>query len=151
MFKNFSWAHGVVIALASFIAFILFMIFGFTRGQQTSELVSNDYYGDELVYQEVIDAKNNAGKLTEIPKYEELSSGMKITFPSATVPEDKKVKLELFRTDDANLDVKKEEVLDANNVILIPKQVLSKGSYTLKLKWSNAKIPYQVDYDVLWK
>lgn len=127
------------------------MIFGFTRGQQTSELVSNDYYGDELVYQEVIDAKNNAGKLTEIPKYEELSSGMKITFPSATVPEDKKVKLELFRTDDANLDVKKEEVLDANNVILIPKQVLSKGSYTLKLKWSNTKIPYQVDYDVLWK
>lgn len=151
MFKNFSWAHGVALALASFIAFILFMIFGFTRGKQTSELVSNDYYGDELVYQEVIDAKNNAAKLTEIPKYEELASGMKITFPDVHVPEDKKVKLELFRTDDANLDVKKTAELDANNVILIPKQILSKGSYTLKLKWSNAKIPYQVDYDVLWK
>jgi hypothetical protein len=151
MFKNFSWAHGVIIALALFISFILFMIFVFSHGQQTSELVSNDYYGDELVYQEVIDAKNNAGKLSEIPKYQEVASGIKITFPSAIVPEDKKVKLELFRTDDANLDVKKEELLDANYEILIPKQILSKGPYTLKLKWSNAKIPYQVDYDVLWK
>ena len=85
------------------------------------------------------------------PKYQEVASGIKITFPSAIVPEDKKVKLELFRTDDANLDVKKEELLDANYEILIPKQILSKGPYTLKLKWSNAKIPYQVDYDVLWK
>ena len=151
MFKNFSWAHGVALALGLFIAFILFMVFGFTYGQQTSELVSDDYYGDELVYQEVIDAKNNAQKLAEIPKYEELAQGMKITFPTAVAPEDKHVRFELFRTDDANLDVKKEVDLDAKNEILIPKQVISKGSYTLKLKWSNAKIPYQVDYDVLWK
>lgn len=151
MFKNFSWAHGVVLALGLFIAFILFMVFGFTYGQQTSELVSNDYYGDELVYQEVIDAKNNAAKLPEIPKYAELATGMKITFPAAIAPENKNVKFELFRTDDANLDVKKEIKLDANNEILVPKEVISKGPYTLKIKWSNAKIPYQVDYDVLWK
>ena len=151
MFKNFSWAHGVALALGLFIAFILFMVFGFTYGQQTSELVSDDYYGDELVYQEVIDAKNNAEKLGVIPKYQELAEGMKISFPAEVAPEDKHVKFELFRTDDANLDVKKEVDLDAKNEILIPKQVISKGSYTLKIKWSKAKIPYQVDYDVLWK
>ena len=151
MFKKFTWAHGVVIALGSFIAFILFMVFGFTYGQQTSELVSNDYYGDELVYQEVIDAKRNAENLTEIPKYEEIAEGMKISFPSEIIPENKNVKFELFRTDDANLDVKKEINLDANNEILVPKQVISKGPYTLKIKWSHAKKPYQVDYDVLWK
>ncbi|QOW11287.1 nitrogen fixation protein FixH [Kaistella flava (ex Peng et al. 2021)] len=151
MFKKLTWAHGVVIALGSFIAFILFMVFGFTYGQQTSELVSNDYYGDELVYQQVIDAKRNAEQLTEIPKYQELAEGMKITFPAAIAPENKNVKFELFRTDDANLDVKKEINLDANNEILVPKQVISKGPYTLKIKWSHDKKPYQVDYDVLWK
>lgn len=151
MFKKFSWAHGVALALGLFIAFILFMVFGFTYGQQTSELVSNDYYGDELVYQDVIDAKRNAEKLPEIPTYKELAEGMKITFPAAVSPEDKHVKFELFRTDDANLDVKKEVDLDAGNEILIPKQVISKGSYTLKIKWSHDKKPYQVDYDVLWK
>ena len=151
MFKKFDWGHGVALALGLFIAFILFMVFGFTHGQQNSELVSDDYYGDELVYQEVIDAKNNADNLAEIPKYQELAQGMKISFPGEIAPEDKHVKFELFRTDDANLDVKKEVDLDANNEILIPKQVISKGSYTLKIKWSQNKKPYQVDYDVLWK
>lgn len=151
MFKKFNWGHGVALALGLFIAFILFMVFGFTYGQQTSELVSNDYYGDELVYQEVIDAKRNAEKLTEIPQYQELAEGMKITFPAAIIPENKNVKFELFRTDDANLDVKKELNLDANNGILIPVQVIAKGPYTLKIKWSKDKKPYQVDYDVLWK
>lgn len=151
MFKKFNWGHGVAVALGLFIAFILFMVFGFTYGQQNSELVSDDYYGDELVYQEVIDAKNNADALAAIPKYQELSEGMKITFPGTITPEDKHVKFELFRTDDANLDVKKEVDVDANNEILIPKQVISKGSYTLKIKWSQNKKPYQVDYDVLWK
>lgn len=151
MFKKFDWGHGVALALGLFIAFILFMVFGFTYGQQTSELVSDDYYGDELVYQEVIDAKNNAEELNEIPKYQELAEGMKISFPTAVAPEDKHVKFELFRTDDANLDVKKDVDVDANNEILIPKTVISKGSYTLKIKWSHAKKPYQVDYDVLWK
>lgn len=151
MFKKFDWGHGVALALGLFIAFILFMVFGFTYGQQTSELVSDDYYGDELVYQEVIDAKNNAEELNEIPKYQELAEGMKISFPTAVAPEDKHVKFELFRTDDANLDVKKDVDIDANNEILIPKTVISKGSYTLKIKWSHAKKPYQVDYDVLWR
>ena len=151
MFKKFNWGHGVALALGLFIAFILFMVFGFTHGQQNSELVSDDYYGDELLYQEVIDAKNNASQLSEIPKYQELATGMKLTFPNAIAPESKQVKFELFRTDDANLDVKKEVTLDANNELLIPIQVITKGSYTLKVKWTNNKKPYQVDYDILWK
>ena len=72
-------------------------------------------------------------------------------FPTAIAPENKNVNFELFRTDDANLDVKKEINLNANNEILVPKQVISKGPYTLKIKWLHAKKPYQVDYDVLWK
>ena len=151
MLKNFNWGHGVALALGLFIAFILFMVFGFTYGQQTSELVSDDYYGDELLYQQVIDAKRNAEHLAEIPKYQQVAQGMKVTFPNTIAPENKNIKFELFRTDDANLDVKKELNLDANNEIIIPKQVISKGPYTLKIKWSHAKKPYQVDYDVLWK
>ncbi len=151
MFKNFSWGHGVAVALGLFIAFILFMVFGFTHGQQTSELVSNNYYEDELQYQEVIDGKNNAQQLTEIPKYRESEKGINITFADTELPTDKKVRFELYRTDDANLDVKKELTLDSENSFLIPSKVISKGPYTLKLKWSKADKPYQVDYDVLWK
>ena len=56
MFKNFNWGHGIILGLGSFIAFILFMIFIFPDGQQNAEMVSDDYYAEELNYQEVIDA-----------------------------------------------------------------------------------------------
>ncbi len=150
MFNKFTWAHGVALALGSFIAFILFMIFLFPNGQKNSELVSNNYYEDELIYQEVIDAKNNAENLASKPAYHQIPAGIKINFPQENIPEEKKVNFELFRTDDANLDVKKELTLDASNSLTIPRQVLSKGSYTLKIKWLKNKKPYQVDYDVLW-
>ncbi len=150
MFKKFTWGHGVIIALGSFIAFILFMILVFPNGKQNSDLVSQNYYEDELAYQEVIDAKNNADELTEKPVYNQLSQGIKITFPESGIPDEKKVHFELFRTDDANLDVKKELFLDGTNSILVPEKVISKGSYTLKIKWLKNKKTYQIDYDVLW-
>lgn len=150
MFKKFHWGHGVAIALAAFIGFILFMILVFPNGKQNSELISDNYYEDELTYQQVIDAKKNAEQLAEKPVYSQSANGIKLTFPSSINPEGKKINFVLFRTDDKNLDVKKEEVLDGTNSLQIPAKVISKGSYTLKVKWLENKKPYQLDYDVLW-
>ena len=69
MKSKFTWGHGMVLALAGFIAFILGMIFFYTRGYQTSEMVSENYYEDELIYQDVIDAKTAAASLAEKPVY----------------------------------------------------------------------------------
>ena len=151
MLKKIHCGHGVAIALGSFIAFILFMIFIFPNGKQNSELVSQNYYEDELAYQKVIDAKKNADQLSEKPQYQQNKEGIRITFPSNASIDQKLVSFELYRTDDANLDVKKEISVDAQNALLIPAKVLTKGSYTLKLKWKSNKKPYQLDYDILWK
>ncbi len=75
---------------------------------------------------------------------------MLISFPVSIKADENTVKFVLFRTDDSNLDVKKEVTLQ-HNLFLIPTKVLSPGSYTLKLKWKENKKPYQVDYDILWK
>jgi hypothetical protein len=151
MFKKLNWGHGVVIALALFIGFILFMVFIFPNGKQNSEMVSDNYYEDELNFQNVIDSKKNAAQLSEVPIYTETTEGIKIKFPTTVSPDNKKVDFALFRTDDKNLDVNKSLVLDANSELLIPKSILVKGSYTLKIKWEMAKKGYQIDYDVLWK
>jgi hypothetical protein len=54
---KFTWGHGIVVALGLFISFILYLIFIFPIGKQNSELVTENYYEDELSYQKVIDAK----------------------------------------------------------------------------------------------
>jgi hypothetical protein len=107
MFKNFSWGHGVIVALGLFMSFILFMIFVYSNGMQNSELISDSYYEDELAYQEIIDAKNNADLLSEKPVYIQNAAGITLTIPQNVKPENSNVHFELFRTDDSNLDVKK--------------------------------------------
>lgn len=150
MFKKLNWGHGVAIALASFIAFILFMILVFPDGQKNSDLVSKDYYEDELAYQQVIDAKKNAEQLDTHPEFKQTAEGIRLTFPAPIQPDGKKVDFVLYRTDDANLDIKKQEFLDGANSMLIPAKVLYKGSYTLKMMWQKEKKPFQLDYDVTW-
>lgn len=151
MFKNFSWGHGVIVALGLFMSFILFMIFVYSNGMKNSELISDSYYEDELAYQEIIDAKNNADLLTEKPVYLQNAAGITVSIPQSVKPENSNVHFELFRTDDSNLDVKKDITLDGNNQFQIPSKVIFPGSYTLKVKWENNKKPYQVDYDIQWK
>lgn len=151
MFKKFNWGHGIALALGSFMAFILFMILVFPNGKQGAELVTEHYYNEELQYQSVIDAKKNAEQLTEKPVYAQSSNGIVITFPQNILPDQQKVNINLFRTNDATLDVVKDLTLDQKNTLLIPAKVLAKGSYTLKIKWKKDKKPYQLDYDVEWK
>ena len=147
---KFSWGHGIFLALLSFICFILYLIFIFPIGQQNSELVSDNYYEDEVLFQNVIDAKRNAEELTAIPQYHQNNEGIKITFPERFDNTNTKVKFNLYRTDDKRLDVKKDISLDANNSFFIPKSVLVTGGYTLKLQWTSQNKNYQVDYDLVW-
>lgn len=75
---------------------------------KNAEMVSDDYYAEELNYQEVIDAKNNGDSLPVKPVYQQQESGITLTFPTEITPENKKVSIVLYRTDDANLDIKKK-------------------------------------------
>ena len=59
----------------------MYLIFVFPIGKQNSELVTENYYEDELSYQKVIDAKNNAATLTAKPQYAQLPYGIRIAFP----------------------------------------------------------------------
>ena len=148
--KKLHWGHGLAIALGCFIIFILFLIFIFPNGKQNAELVSTNYYEEELDYQNIIDAKNNAAELKDKPVYQQSDEGIKITFPETIKVDGNKINFTLFRTDDSNLDLKKELPLE-NKSFMIPKKIIRAGSYTLKLKWTENKKPYQLDYDVLWK
>lgn len=139
-----------MIALGCFIIFILGLIFTFPTDSKNSDLVSDNYYEEELEYQKIIDAKHNAARLKELPKYKATSYGIEISFPEDVKPDANKINFVLFRTEDSNLDVKKEITLN-NHKFIIPGKVISKGSYTLKIKWTESKKPYQVDYDIVWK
>lgn len=149
--KKFTWGHGIALALACFIGFILYLIFIFPIGKQTSDLVSDNYYQDELEYQKVIDAKKNADQLSQKPFFAQLPYGIRIAFPKETIDAGQQVHFELYSTNDKEKDKKQNVNLDNNNSFLVPKEMLSTGSYILKVRWKKSDIDYQVDYELVWK
>lgn len=149
--KNFNWGHGVVLALGCFIVFILSMVIFFPMGKDNAEMVTENYYEEELLYQNVIDAKNRADTLQIKPAYSQNKKKIKVTFPKHINNKNSTFKFELKRTNDKNLDIKKVTELDHNNSIIIPESVLKHGNYILKLSWTKDKHEYQIDYDVIWK
>lgn len=149
--KKFTWGHGIALALLAFVGFILYLIFIFPMGKQNSELVTENYYEDELDYQKVIDAKKNAETLSQKPYFAQLPYGIRIAFPEEIIDANTQVHFELYSTSDKTKDRKGEVSLDSNHTFLVPKELLSLGSYTLKVRWSKAGTDYQVDYDVQWK
>lgn len=149
--KKFTWGHGIALALACFICFILYLIFVFPIGKQTSDLVSDNYYQDELEYQKVIDAKKNAEQLPQKPYFAQLPYGVRIAFPKEIADARQPIHYELYSTNDKNKDKKQNVNLDSNNSFLVPKEMLSTGSYTLKVKWKKSNQDYQVDYELVWK
>lgn len=148
---KFNWGHGVALALGIFIAFILYLIFIFPIGKQNSELVTENYYEDELAYQKVIDAKKNADQLAQKPQFVQNIDGIKITFPQEILNANSKIEYYLYRTNDKTKDKFGSVLLDQSNSFLIPKKSFELGNYTLKIKWNKDSINYQVDYDVVWK
>lgn len=148
---KFSWGHGIIVALALFIGFILYLIFIFPIGKQNSELVTESYYEDELAYQNVIDAKKNADNLPAKPQYAQLPYGIRIAFPKDITNANSKIDFYLYRTNDKTQDKKATIKLDENNSFLVPKELMIPGSYTLKIRWNKDNKDYQVDYDVEWK
>lgn len=154
--KKFTWGHGVALALGIFICFILITIFFgakilFPNGADNSELVTESYYEDELAYQKVIDAKNNADNLKVKPFFAQLPYGIRIVFPKEIIDANSRIEYYLYRTNDKTQDKSQKINLDNNNSFLIPKTELIPGSYTLKVSWKKSDKDYQVDYDIIWK
>ena len=59
-----SWGTGIVLALAAFISFILFLVISMTTNKELDhDLVVEEYYQKELEFQEQLDNERNARRL----------------------------------------------------------------------------------------
>ncbi len=150
---KFTWAHGIILALACFIIFISSMVFSIEFSKSSFDLVTDDYYDDEINYQQEIDATNHANQLKEKPTVEiDPSAGITIAFPKEFNSQNTTGKFKLFRANSQDLDINKRSLeLSDSNAILIPAKLLVKGNYTLKLYWKRDNTNYQMETPIVWK
>ena len=137
-----NWGTGIVIAIVVFISFILFFVIKMSSDEKyTHDLVSEEYYQKELVYQQEIDAAQNASELKESIKIQKTVEGLRIYFPQEFNPKEIKGKVFLYRPSNKQLDFEIPISL-SNTYLLVPENRLLDGRWNIIIKWNIKNTAY---------
>ncbi len=130
-----NWGTGIVIAILAFMIFILSFVYkSVAIDKYQHQLVTDDYYKEELHYQEEIDKLNNANTLKEKIKIKNSNEGILISFPQELDPNLIKGLVVFKRMSNPNLDFKNEIKL-TNHHMQIPKSSLVEGKWNIIIDW----------------
>lgn len=134
-----SWGYKIMFVYIAFVAGIGFLVF--KASNQEFDLVTKDYYEQELKYQQVIDQSANASKLSTLVNIENKEGELKISFPEEMKNKKKLVDFYLYYAADAKKDFRKSFELNENELAqALP--VGMKGMYELKLTWEAEGVKY---------
>ncbi len=132
---KFNWGTGIVLAFILFISFILYFVIRMsTDDSNKHELVTKDYYRQELAYQKEIDAEKNAVAMNAQVKVTASEEGILIEFPERFEPEKITGKVSLYRPSNRHLDVNFPISL-SNTHLLIPDSQLVDGRWDITIEW----------------
>lgn len=130
-----NWGTSIVIAFVLFIAFIMYFVISMmTNKKLDHDLVTEQYYEQELLHQQEIDKENNANKLIENVTWKKTNDGILIAFPKNLDYNKITGKVFLYRPSNKKLDSEIPISL-SNNKMLIPKTSLLGGRWNIKIDW----------------
>lgn len=131
-----SWPTGIIIAMSAFIIFILSFVYKATfMPQYDHHLVSDDYYKDELNYQQEIDKLNKAASLKEDVTLTKVAEGLLIKFPAEFDPENITGTISFQRPSNDKIDFKLPIKLITAD-FLISDNNLVQGIWNVKIEWT---------------
>jgi hypothetical protein len=127
-----NWGKWIIVAFVLFTGFIAILVTVCMR--QEINLVSKEYYREELAYQDQILRMNNANKLDKKPAIQKAGTFLTIDFDHFNKIENGKLKL--FSPSDPKKD--KVFILNASegNQQSIPVDNLAKGMYRAQMQWN---------------
>lgn len=128
-----NWGNWIAFAYTAFVALTIFMVY-LTFGEKW-DLVSEDYYEQEIKYQEKIDQKSRALKAEVKPQISIAGQKLVLSIPIRFEMENPKVvgKVDFFRPSDAEKDF---EFAISSIKENIPLEKFSKGKYMAKIEWT---------------
>jgi hypothetical protein len=138
-----NWGTGIVIAFGLFMTFILFFVFKVqSNSKYDNELVTEDYYQQELKVQGNIDRASNANALIHKIEMEKVTDGIEISFPKDFDYKAIKGKVSLYRPSNQKLDTEMEISLSSSH-LLIPKSNLVGGLWDITIEWQYQGVSYR--------
>jgi nitrogen fixation protein FixH len=133
---KFNWGHGIAIFLVIFVVTTVSVVVKISTDETyDNELVSEDYYGDELKYQEEIDKSENAKKLSASITYRVSKEGVTLIFPHDFDFQKITGVIDMKRPSKQILDFKMNVKIDSTYQMLIPSEKAIQGKWNMVIDW----------------
>ena len=137
-----NWGYRIVLVFVLFITFIVSMVvYISTKG---ADLVAEDYYMQEVNYQDIIDAKSNSVALKEQVKIQQDAQQVVVYFPKS-VGDNIEGTIHFYHPQHTEKDAVENIRLSSQKVQSINKSKLVKGNYTVKLYWKEGNKSYYIE------
>ena len=134
-----SWGYKILFVYIAFVAGMGFLVF--KASNQKFDLVTKDYYDQELKYQNIIDQSANTAKLSAPLGVERSAGQLKINFPIEMKDKQKSIDFYLYFPADAKRDFRKLINIGENEFTQSLPEAM-RGNYELKLSWEVEGVKY---------
>jgi nitrogen fixation protein FixH len=136
---KFNWGYKIAAVYLIFVAGILYLVVQSSR--QEVDLVTPDYYAQELRYQEKIDQRKRAAGLSEPVRYSLEPGAIRIRFPKEFAGKDITGDVLLYYPADSRKDVN-AAILAEGNVMTLAIPEKRSGMHVLQVSWTSGGQSY---------
>jgi hypothetical protein len=131
-----NWGTGLAIVLGLFIVFILYFVIRIsTEEKYDYDLVTEEYYKKEMVFQKEMDDVANSNSLKDNISGKKIAEGWMLTFPENLDYSKITGTVLLYRPSNKKLDFQIPLQLSAQN-LLIPDERLVAGRWNTIVQWN---------------
>lgn len=142
-----SWGYKILFGYLAFVAGIVFLVV--KASSEKFDLVTKDYYEQELKYQQVIDQAANAAKLSAPVRVEKAEGKITVRFPEEMKDIKKTIDFYLYFPADAKKDFRKKiETGDIEFTEALPAGI--SGLHVLKLFWEAGSVKYYYEQKIFF-
>lgn len=128
-----NWGVGIAFLYIGFVVLIIFLVTGSMR--QDIDLVADDYYEQELKYQQVLDAAKNQSALKKPVQIYADEANVIVSFPEEFSNKTIQGHIHFYSPQQSAWD-KKVALNNVRGAVLIPRTELQKAGYKIKLSWA---------------
>ena len=141
-----NWGHKIIIVFTAFAAGMLTLV---TKSMRTRvDMVTPDYYSEELKYQEVIDGRQNAAGLSAPITVTQPEEGIMVTFPRELRGKNITGQLTFYRPSDSDRYIRLPLQPGLSGRQLVKRQLFIKGLYRVKMEWTINDRPFYQEQSI---
>jgi nitrogen fixation protein FixH len=145
-----NWGKGIAIAIVLFVSFIMYFVITMTTDNRYNhDLVTDNYYKNELTYQDKLNANRNALNLSSRIQYKISTKGIEIELPKELKNTELHAKVFLYRPSDKQLDFE-ITFSKSTNYLLVPDNRLSDGRWNISLEIRHEDKDYFVKEEIIY-